>query len=124
MAITEISKEVMMKSGKQYPDISPMDSERMLVLSLGTGAAKYAEKYSAAEASEWGLLGWVFDDGNTPIVDVYADGSTDMVDIHVSTLFQSLNCKKNYLRIQVHDIHNNHHIQMSYIFIYNIMCMK
>ncbi|KAF3438922.1 hypothetical protein FNV43_RR17197 [Rhamnella rubrinervis] len=100
MAITEISKEIAMSYGKEFPEITPMDSTRMLVLSLGTGAPKHEEKYSAAKASKWGSLGWIFDNGNTPILDVYFDASSDMVDIHVSTLFQSLHSKDNYLRIQ------------------------
>ena len=101
VAITEISKEIAMNYDKQFPDITPMDSTRMLVLSLGTGAPKLAEKYSAARASNWGSRGWIFDSGNTPILDVYFDASSDMVDIHVFTLFQSHNSEDNYLRIQV-----------------------
>lgn len=99
MAITHISKEILMGKFK-FDDMKPMESSRMLVLSLGTGAPKQAEKYSAAAASKWGLLNWVYDNGSTPMVDVYGDASSDMVDIHVSTLFQSLHCKNNYLRIQ------------------------
>ena len=101
MAITQIRKEILMQSF-ELPDIKPMDySKRMLVLSLGTGGAKHEEKYTAAKASKWGLLSWVYDNGATPLLDVYADASSDMVDIHVSTLFQAIGCKKNYLRIQV-----------------------
>ncbi|XP_030975386.1 patatin-like protein 3 [Quercus lobata] len=100
MAITQIRKEILMQSF-ELPDIKPMDySKRMLVLSLGTGEAKHEEKYTAAKASKWGLLSWVYDNGATPLLDVYADASSDMVDIHVSTLFQAIGCKKNYLRIQ------------------------
>lgn len=73
----------------------------MLVLSLGTGSPKNDEKYSAPQASKWGLFNWMFDDGATPIIDFFGDASADMVDYHVSTLFQSLNSKENYLRIQV-----------------------
>lgn len=102
MAISEISRS------KHLPDIAPiMNSKRMLVLSLGTGAAKNEEKYSADQASEWGLLGWLYDDGNTPILDVYSDANSDMVDIHVSSLFHSFNSHKNYLRIQVPLIHSS-----------------
>ncbi|XP_048335514.1 patatin-like protein 2 [Ziziphus jujuba] len=100
MAISEISKEITMNYSTQFPDLAPMDSKRMLVLSLGTGAPKLEEKFNAKKAAEWGLLGWLFDEGKTPILDVYFDASSDMVDIHVSTLFQSFNSKKNYLRIQ------------------------
>ncbi|XP_009626816.1 patatin-like protein 3 isoform X1 [Nicotiana tomentosiformis] len=98
MAITHISKEIM--RGKfQYEEMETMDSKKMLVLSLGTGIGKH-QGYNAASASKWGLLGWVYNNGQTPILDVYNDASADMVDIHVSTMFQTLRSEKNYLRIQ------------------------
>lgn len=81
--------------------MKPMDGERTLVLSLGTGTPKNEEKYNAAMASKWGAFSWVFENGRTPLVDIFSDASSDVVDFHVSTLFQSLRCKKNYLRIQV-----------------------
>ncbi|MCD7462819.1 hypothetical protein HAX54_049417 [Datura stramonium] len=99
MAITHISKEIMM-GNFQYEEMETMDSKKMLVLSLGTGIGKHQGKYSAASASKWGLLGWVYNNGDTPILDVYSDASADMVDIHVSTMFQTLRNEKNYLRIQ------------------------
>ncbi|KAA8531733.1 hypothetical protein F0562_006550 [Nyssa sinensis] len=99
MAISHISKEILM-GNFQFIDIEPMDSKRMLVLSLGTGVAKREEKYSAATAAKWGLLNWVYDNGATPLLDIHGDASSDMVDIHVSTLFQALHREKNYLRIQ------------------------
>ncbi|MCD7457096.1 hypothetical protein HAX54_034083 [Datura stramonium] len=47
IAITHISKEIML--GKlQYEGVKPMDSKKMLVLSLGTGIGKEEKKYSAA----------------------------------------------------------------------------
>ncbi|GMY11726.1 patatin-like protein 3 [Fagus crenata] len=82
-------------------DVKPKDyCKRMLVLSLGTGEAKREEKYTAKKASEWGLLNWVYDKGATPLLDAFMYSSSDTVDFHVSTIFQALNCKKNYLRIQ------------------------
>ncbi|KAK4733556.1 hypothetical protein R3W88_007817 [Solanum pinnatisectum] len=99
MAITHISKEIMMGSFK-YEQMETMDSKKMLVLSLGTGIGKHQGKYNAASASKWGLLGWVYNNGDSPIIDVYSDASADMVDIHVSTMFQTLHNEKNYLRIQ------------------------
>ncbi|XP_057500689.1 patatin-like protein 2 isoform X1 [Actinidia eriantha] len=99
MAITHISKELLMGKFK-FVDIKPMESNNMLVLSLGTGVPKQAEKYSALAASKWGLLNWVYNNGAMPLLDVYGDASSDMVDIHVSTLFRSLNNEKNYIRIQ------------------------
>ncbi|XP_062075379.1 patatin-like protein 2 [Humulus lupulus] len=77
-----------------------MDGKRMLVLSLGTGSAKREEKYNAAKASEWGLLSWIFDNGSTPIIDIFGDASSDIVDLLVSTHFQSRHHRNNYLRIQ------------------------
>ncbi|KAK7861478.1 patatin-like protein 2 [Quercus suber] len=97
MAITQIRKEISF----ELPDIKPTDyRERMLVLSLGTGGAKHEEKYTAARASKWRLFSWVYDNGATPLLDVFTDASSDIVDIHVSTLFQAIDCKKNYLPIQ------------------------
>lgn len=99
VAITHILKEILIGKRK-FSDIESIDSSRMLVLSLGTGIPKRSEKYDSRTASKWGLLNWVFDNGSSPIFDIYSDASSDMVDIHVSTLFRSLNAEKNYLRIQ------------------------
>ncbi|KAM7510349.1 hypothetical protein LguiB_009224 [Lonicera macranthoides] len=99
MALTHITKEVL-TGNVQFVQIEPMDCTRMLVLSLGTGIAKHEGKYNAVMASKWGLICWVYNNGSTPIIDVFSEASADMVDIHVSTLFQSLRSQKNYLRIQ------------------------
>ncbi|XP_024177895.2 patatin-like protein 2, partial [Rosa chinensis] len=48
MAISHINRE-MLKHGSE-----PMDANRLLVLSLGTGTAKFEGKYSATKASKWG----------------------------------------------------------------------
>lgn len=95
MAISHINRE-MLKNNSE-----PMDATRLQVLSLGTGSAKHEGKYDVDRASRWGLLNWMFDDGSTPLVDMFGDASSDMVDFHVSTLFHSLQVKDNYLRIQV-----------------------
>lgn len=100
MAITHISKEILTGS-VQFKNMEAMDTKRMLVLSLGTGAAKNDERYDAAKASTWGVLSWVFYNGNSPLIDIYGAAGADMVDIHVSTLFQSIQAERNYLRIQV-----------------------
>ncbi|XP_055806332.1 patatin-like protein 1 [Solanum dulcamara] len=99
MAITQTSKEIML--GKlQNEGVKPMDCKKMLVLSLGTGIGKDEKKYSAATASTWGVLGWLYNNGASPLLDVYGDASSDIVDVHLSTIFQSLQSEKNYLRIQ------------------------
>ncbi|CAL9026808.1 unnamed protein product [Prunus brigantina] len=94
LALSHIYRETLKHNSE------PIDATRLLVLSLGTGAAKFEEKYNATTASKWGLINWVFDNGSTPLVDIFGDASSDMVDIHVSTLFQSVHAKDNYLRIQ------------------------
>ncbi|XP_024978087.1 patatin-like protein 2 [Cynara cardunculus var. scolymus] len=99
VAITHILKEILIGKHK-FSDMESMDGRRMLVLSLGTGIPKREEKYNARTASRWGLLNWVFDNGSSPIIDIYSDASSDMVDIHVSTFFRTLHAEKNYLRIQ------------------------
>lgn len=99
MAISHISKEII-RHNAEFAKIKPMDSKQMLVISLGTGIAKHEEKYNAATASEWGLLNWAYDNGQTPLLDIFSDASSDLVDYHVSTFFQSHHQEKNYLRIQ------------------------
>ncbi|CAI9752834.1 unnamed protein product [Fraxinus pennsylvanica] len=99
VAITHISKEILL-GNFELVDMEPMNTSRMLVLSLGSGMARLEEKYNVKDATDWGLLGWVYNNGATPLLDIYGDASSDMVDIHVSTLFQSLRNEKNYLRIQ------------------------
>jgi hypothetical protein len=103
MAISQILKEILMQNTDSN-GIQPMEcSKRMLVLSLGTGEAKDEEKYTAATASTWCLLNWLYDFGATPCLMYMAMQAviSDMVDFHVSTLFQALDRKNSYLRIQV-----------------------
>lgn len=98
--MSHISKEIL-KQNTGFVEIDPMDSRRMLVLSLGTGEAKHESKYNAGIASKWGMIDWLYDGGKTPMLDVFWDASSDIVDFHTSTLFQSLHSNENYLRIQV-----------------------
>ncbi|KAL8199356.1 hypothetical protein R6Q57_012924 [Mikania cordata] len=104
VAITHVTKEILMGNHK-FSDIEPVEvARRMLVVSLGSGINKRSERYNARKASRWGLLNWVFDNGSSPLFNIYSDASSDMVDIHVTTLFQSLNAQTNYLRIQEDDL--------------------
>ncbi|XP_016433106.2 patatin-like protein 1 [Nicotiana tabacum] len=99
MAITHVSREIKTKK-MEYEDMKTADCKKMLVLSLGTGTGTNKEKYNARSASRWGVLGWMYNNGASPLLDIFSDASTDVVDIHVSTMFQSLHNEKNYLRIQ------------------------
>ncbi|KAL2252297.1 UNVERIFIED_CONTAM: Patatin-like protein 2 [Sesamum indicum] len=99
IAISHISSGIL-AGDSEYVQMDPLDSSKILVLSLGTGIVKQAHEYNAETAARWGLFGWVYKKGNIPLLDVFGDASSDMVDIHVSTLFQSLHTQNNYLRIQ------------------------
>ncbi|KAL0461481.1 UNVERIFIED_CONTAM: Patatin-like protein 2 [Sesamum latifolium] len=99
IALSHISSGIL-AGDSEYVQMDPLDSSKILVLSLGTGIAKRAHEYNAQTAARWGLFGWVYKKGNKPLLDVFCDASSDMVDIHISTLFQSLHTKNNYLRIQ------------------------
>ncbi|KAK4841131.1 hypothetical protein QYF36_026559 [Acer negundo] len=95
MAISHTTKDILKYKNRQL-----LDARHMLVLSLGTGVSKTEHRYSAAKSSEWGMTTWIYEGGRTPIIDIFTDASSDIVDFHVSTLFQSINCMGNYLRIQ------------------------
>ncbi|XP_052478717.1 patatin-like protein 1 [Gossypium raimondii] len=99
LAINQITKD-MWKEKSEIVGNEAIDCRRMLVLSLGAGAAKHEEKYNAAAASKWGRIDWLYNGGKTPIIDVFFDASSDMVDFHTATLFHSFQSECNYLRIQ------------------------
>ncbi|KAK1263226.1 Patatin-2-Kuras 2 [Acorus gramineus] len=99
IAIGEVTKQSL-KGNPDFFPYRPMDYRKFLVISLGTGSAKLEERYSSARARKWGVFGWLLSGGSTPLVDVFLQSSGDMVDIHISTVFQALHTKSNYLRIQ------------------------
>ncbi|KAJ4962308.1 hypothetical protein NE237_022247 [Protea cynaroides] len=73
---------------------------KYLVISLGTGTSKKEKKYNAKMAGKWGVMDWLYMDGNSPLVDAFTYASTDMVDLHMALMFRSIQCEDNYLRIQ------------------------
>jgi hypothetical protein len=99
LAMTHVTKQIMLGNEDFFP-IKPADYGKFMVLSLGTGSAKVEEKYNAAAAGKWGLLGWLYNDGASPLIDSFSQASADIVDIEASVLFQALHCEKQYLRIQ------------------------
>ncbi|KAL2236912.1 patatin-like protein 1 [Sesamum indicum] len=99
VAISEVTKQVLRNDPDFFP-IQPMDYNRLLVISLGTGSAKQERKYTAEMAAKWGLFGWLIQGNNTPILDVFNQASKDMVDYFLCVIFQSLHSEDNYLRIQ------------------------
>ncbi|POO02753.1 Patatin-related protein [Trema orientale] len=100
LAISHISRDITISKNPEFRDVEPLDGKKLLVLSLGTGAPKHEAEYDAADASKWGLIKWMFNNGRTPLIDIYGDASSDVVDFYISALFQSFHSKKNYLRIQ------------------------
>ncbi|KAK9112296.1 hypothetical protein Scep_019815 [Stephania cephalantha] len=103
LTMSMITKELLMENEKFHP-MKPIEYEKLLVLSLGTGSAKKESKYDAAAAAKWGVLGWLYNGASTPLIDAFTQASGDMVDIHASILFQALGCGENYLRIEVDDL--------------------
>ena len=100
VAINQLTKQVFKENPDFFP-IKSMDYGRFLVISVGTGSPKTAEKYNARKAARWGTLGWLHHGGSVPLVDVFTQASADMVDVHIAVLFQALRSEHNYLRIQV-----------------------
>ncbi|KAL3722196.1 patatin-like protein 2 [Eucalyptus grandis] len=99
VALSHINREIFSQNG-ECKDKNPGQIDRILVLSLGTGAAHNKGKYSAAKAARWGLINWNVDHGFTPLFDIFNDVISDMVDIYLSSLFRFFKCEQNYLRIQ------------------------
>ncbi|KAG5613138.1 hypothetical protein H5410_024419 [Solanum commersonii] len=99
IAISEVSKEIFKNNPDFYP-IKPMDYGRFLVISLGTGAAKYEQKYNSSMAAKWGIVKWLLHKGSNPLIEVFTQSSADMVDYHNSVVFQALRSEDSYLRIQ------------------------
>ncbi|KAI3972647.1 hypothetical protein MKX01_019305 [Papaver californicum] len=89
------------------PPSMPWTTEKYMIISIGTGNAKNEKKYKSSVVSKWGVLGWLYDGGNVPLIDAFCQASADMVDIHASTLFRALHCQENYLRIETDDLVGN-----------------
>ncbi|KAK8556777.1 hypothetical protein V6N13_064781 [Hibiscus sabdariffa] len=91
-----------LKQKSRIPEIETIDGRKMLVLSLGTGSAPFAEKYNADMISKWSLVDWVIQlpQRYTPLMESVTGGTSDMVDYSIAARFQSVLAKENYLRIQ------------------------
>jgi patatin-like phospholipase/acyl hydrolase len=64
----------------------------ILLLSIGTGYAKYS--YSYDEAKDWGLAAWA-----KPALDMMMAGVSDTVDYQLQQIFEAAGVTKQYLRI-------------------------
>ncbi|KAI8549796.1 hypothetical protein RHMOL_Rhmol06G0053200 [Rhododendron molle] len=99
VAISEVTKQAL-NENPDFKEIEPLDKDRLLVISLGTGSNKREHKYNANVAAKWGLLDWFFDNLSPPLVNIFTQASSDMVDYHIAVVFQALCSQDNYLRIQ------------------------
>lgn len=98
--MTAVSKQIV----KNNPDMSklkPLGYDQFLVISIGTGSTKKKEKYTAKKAAKWGIISWLYDDGNTPILDITKESSRDLVHFYSSVVFKALQSEDKYLRIDV-----------------------
>ncbi|TKY57791.1 Patatin protein 2 [Spatholobus suberectus] len=101
VAIAEVTNQISHDGPCDSLNVEPMQYDRFLVISLGTGSQKQEMKYSADEAAQWGILSWVATtNGGTPLIDAFSHASADMVDFHISSVVRALNSEHNYLRIQ------------------------
>lgn len=97
-----------------------LNYENYLIISLGTGTSKMGKKYDAKTAEKWGILGWLYSEGSSPLVDAFTYAGADMVDLHMSFIFKATKSEHNYLRIQVSSFINQsqtyfcsiHHVSM------------
>ncbi|KAI3884771.1 hypothetical protein MKW92_045155 [Papaver armeniacum] len=106
LAMTSIANDLL-DNNEDLAPIRATNYRKYMIISIGTGNAKNEEKYKSSVVSKWGVLGWLFDGGNVPLIDAFCQASADMVDIHASTLFRALHCQENYLRIVTDDLVGN-----------------
>ncbi|KAJ8538760.1 hypothetical protein K7X08_030056 [Anisodus acutangulus] len=99
IALSTVTKRAA-KLDPSFAKIKPLDVKRILLLSLGTGAANYEGKYKANEVAKWGAKEWLKQGYATPIVDIMSAASHAMIDDFTSTIYHALDDGNNYLRVQ------------------------
>ncbi|KAK7376876.1 hypothetical protein VNO80_02294 [Phaseolus coccineus] len=100
VAMAEVSNEITHEGSCGSVNVKPLQYKKFLVISLGTGSQTQEMKYSAADASNWGVVGWVTNTNGSPLIDAFSHASSDMVDFHITSVFQARRSEHNYLRIQ------------------------
>ncbi|KAI7735250.1 hypothetical protein M8C21_030824, partial [Ambrosia artemisiifolia] len=99
VAIGEVTRQVL-KADPNFPDIKPLEYDRYLLISIGTGTQKQTPKFDAKMAAKWGVLEWLTNHGSTPLIEAFTQASADLVVMHNNVIFETLNSVDNYLRIQ------------------------
>ncbi|XP_076959302.1 patatin-like protein 3 isoform X1 [Bidens hawaiensis] len=103
VAIGAVTRQVM-KLDPNFPEITPLDYTRYLLISIGTGTQKQTPKYDAKMAAKWGVLGWLVNQGSSPLIEAFTQASADLVVMHNNVVSEALNSVNNYLRIQDDDL--------------------
>ncbi|CAN6984432.1 unnamed protein product [Brassica rapa subsp. trilocularis] len=98
LAMTAVTKQIV-NDNPDMGELKPLGYNKFLVVSIGTGSAQKAKKYSAREAAKWGIISWLYDNGSTPILDITMESSRDIVDFHSSVVFKARQSEDKYLRI-------------------------
>lgn len=107
VAISEVIKQTT-KQNPDFMEIKPMELyDRLLLVSLGTGSDRSELRYNAKKVSKWGVIGWLYEDGSSPLLECFDEASACMVDYHNSAVFQALHSEQNYLRIAVTEFEYN-----------------
>lgn len=101
VAITQAIKESQ-AGGALAERVDNSSYNDILVLSLGTG--QHTMGYDARDVAKWGIVDWLANKGEAPLVDMVFNASADMVDYNLSIMFQSQQCASNYLRIQTDNL--------------------
>ncbi|TKW01776.1 hypothetical protein SEVIR_8G200900v4 [Setaria viridis] len=102
VAMSMLTKEVLRRNSDFHLSRHSADYRDYLIISIGTGSAKQAQKYTAHQCAKWGLFQWLYHGGFNPIIDIFSHASSDMVDIHAAVLFEALHSEMSYLRIQLY----------------------
>ncbi|KAG6737383.1 hypothetical protein POTOM_058900 [Populus tomentosa] len=90
LAVCEVMKE------------QKMDARKLLILSLGTGAADERGRYEVGDPSKWGLLRWLWysENNGSPLIDILETAPDEMISTNISTIFQYCGSEDNYYRLQ------------------------
>ncbi|BBH06157.1 PATATIN-like protein 4 [Prunus dulcis] len=107
VAISEVIKQTK-KQNPDFMEIKPMELyDRLLLVSFGTGSNRSELRYNAKKVSKWGVIGWLYEDGSSPLLECFDEASACMVDYHNSVVFQALHSEQNYLRIEEDTLKGN-----------------
>ncbi|PON39816.1 Patatin-related protein [Parasponia andersonii] len=76
VAISEVTKQII-RQNPDFDPVKPMDYNRFLVISIGTGSNRSEQKYNAKMTSKWGIISSLYYDnqlkGDGASVDVTTD---------------------------------------------------